>query len=140
MEERDMPAEHLLDRRRGHAGAGPLIVHGPRARAPGDGARRGQLCRAPSTTWFLRKPLARPATPIHSDSKTALEKSLKDQTYNTPARATLLLLADQVRWMLGQGGLEWFVKRTTLSSEQLYVARGGLIDEAALWTSSLKSR
>jgi phosphoserine aminotransferase len=51
---------------------------------------------------------------------TALENSLKDQTYNTPALATLLLLADQVRWMLDQGGLDWCVKRTTLSSEQLY--------------------
>ena len=42
----------------------------------------------------------------------ALENSLKDQTYNTPAVATLLLLADQIRWMLDQGGLEWCVART----------------------------
>jgi len=52
--------------------------------------------------------------------KTALENSLKDQTYNTPAVATLFLLAEQVRWMLEQGGLDWCVKRATLSSEQLY--------------------
>ena len=52
--------------------------------------------------------------------KTALENSQKDQTYNTPAVATLFLLADQVRWMLEQGGLSWCVKRSTLSSEQLY--------------------
>jgi phosphoserine aminotransferase len=52
--------------------------------------------------------------------KTALDNSLKDQTYNTPAVATLFLLAEQVRWMLEQGGLEWCVKRSTLSSEQLY--------------------
>jgi phosphoserine aminotransferase len=52
--------------------------------------------------------------------KTALENSTKDQTYNTPAVATLFLLADQVRWMLEQGGLDWCVQRTTLSSEQLY--------------------
>jgi phosphoserine aminotransferase len=52
--------------------------------------------------------------------KTALENSLKDQTYNTPAVATLFLLAQQVRWMLDEGGLEWCVKRSTLSSEQLY--------------------
>src|SRR5262249_52030236 len=31
--------------------------------------------------------------------------STKDQTYNTPAVATLFLLADQVAWMLGIGGL-----------------------------------
>jgi phosphoserine aminotransferase len=52
--------------------------------------------------------------------KTALENSTKDQTYNTPAVSSLFLLADQVRWMLEQGGLDWCVQRTTLSSEQLY--------------------
>jgi phosphoserine aminotransferase len=50
----------------------------------------------------------------------ALENSTKDQTYNTPAVATLFLLADQIRWMLDQGGLDWCVQRTTLSSQQLY--------------------
>ena len=43
---------------------------------------------------------------------TALDNSRKDQTYNTPAVATLLLLADQVEWMLGNGGLDWCVSRT----------------------------
>ena len=52
--------------------------------------------------------------------KTALDNSLKDQTYNTPAVATLFLLAEQVRWMLEEGGLDWCVRRSTLSSEQLY--------------------
>ncbi len=52
--------------------------------------------------------------------KTALDNSLKDQTYNTPAVGTLFLLAEQVRWMLEEGGLDWCVKRSTLSSEQLY--------------------
>jgi phosphoserine aminotransferase len=51
---------------------------------------------------------------------TALENSLKDQTYNTPAVATLFLLADQVRWMLDGGGLDWCVSRTTASSAHLY--------------------
>ena len=51
---------------------------------------------------------------------TALENSRKDQTYNTPALATLLLLADQVEWMLGSGGLDWCVSRTRASSEHLY--------------------
>jgi phosphoserine aminotransferase len=51
---------------------------------------------------------------------TALENSLKDQTYNTPAVATLFLLADQVRWMLAGGGLDWCVARTTRSSRHLY--------------------
>ncbi len=51
---------------------------------------------------------------------TALESSLKDQTYNTPAVATLFLLADQLRWMLDGGGLDWCVSRTRASSEHLY--------------------
>jgi phosphoserine aminotransferase len=51
---------------------------------------------------------------------TALENSVKDQTYNTPAVATLFLLADQIRWMLDGGGLGWCVARTRASSEHLY--------------------
>ncbi len=51
---------------------------------------------------------------------TALDNSRKDQTYNTPAVATLLLLADQVEWMLAGGGLDWCVKRTGASSGHLY--------------------
>ncbi len=51
---------------------------------------------------------------------TALENSTKDQTYNTPAVATLFLLADQIRWMLDGGGLDWCVSRTSASSTHLY--------------------
>ncbi len=52
--------------------------------------------------------------------QTALENSRKEQTYNTPALATLLLLADQVEWMLAGGGLGWCVERTSASSVHLY--------------------
>jgi phosphoserine aminotransferase len=51
---------------------------------------------------------------------TALDNSRKDQTYNTPAVATLLMLADQIEWMLGNGGLDWCVSRTRESSRHLY--------------------
>jgi phosphoserine aminotransferase len=51
---------------------------------------------------------------------TALENSRKDQTYNTPAVATLLMLADQIDWMLTSGGLDWCVARTRESSSRLY--------------------
>ena len=62
---------------------------------------------------------------------TALENSTKDQTYNTPAVATLFLLADQLAWMLEQGGLDWCVERTRASSEHLYGwARGVLVCDA----------
>jgi phosphoserine aminotransferase len=51
---------------------------------------------------------------------TALENSVKDQTYNTPAVATLFLTAEQIEWMLGLGGLDGCVARTRASSEALY--------------------
>jgi phosphoserine aminotransferase len=51
---------------------------------------------------------------------TALDNSSKDQTYNTPAVATLWLLAEQVDWMNSNGGLDWCVQRTTRSSSILY--------------------
>ncbi len=50
----------------------------------------------------------------------ALENSRKNQTYNTPALATLILLAGQVEWILSSGGLEWCVERTARSSGHLY--------------------
>ena len=51
---------------------------------------------------------------------TALDNSKKDQTYNTPAVATLILLLDQIEWLNGNGGLEFAVARTTESSTHLY--------------------
>ncbi len=51
---------------------------------------------------------------------TALDNSRKDQTYNTPAVATLFLLADQLDWMNGNGGLKWTTERTAESSGRLY--------------------
>jgi phosphoserine aminotransferase len=59
-------------------------------------------------------------TPEFLSLPVALENSRKDQTYNTPALATLLLLASQLEWMLGHGGLEWCVARTAESSSLLY--------------------
>jgi phosphoserine aminotransferase len=59
-------------------------------------------------------------TPAFLSLPIALENSLKDQTYNTPAVASLLLLVDQVRWMLDLGGLGACVARTRESSSHLY--------------------
>ncbi len=58
--------------------------------------------------------------PAFLSLQTALENSLKDQTYNTPAVASLFLLAEELRWMLDGGGLDWCVSRTTASSDHLY--------------------
>ena len=45
--------------------------------------------------------------PTFLDLKTAVDNSKLDQTYNTPALATIYLLAEQLDWMNGNGGLEW---------------------------------
>jgi phosphoserine aminotransferase len=58
--------------------------------------------------------------PAFLSLQTAVESSRKNQTYNTPALATLLLLADQIEWMLAGGGLDWCVQRTRASSDHLY--------------------
>ena len=58
--------------------------------------------------------------PAFLSLQTALENSGKDQTYNTPAVATLFLLADQIRWMLGLGGLGACVARSRESAQLLY--------------------
>ncbi|HHU46213.1 MAG TPA: phosphoserine transaminase [Actinomycetales bacterium] len=52
--------------------------------------------------------------------QTAVDNSLKNQTYNTPAVGTLLMLANQVKWMNDNGGLDGMVARTTESSSHLY--------------------
>ena len=51
---------------------------------------------------------------------TALDNSVKNQTYNTPAVATLVMFADQVEWMLAGGGLDWCTARTADSARRLY--------------------
>jgi phosphoserine aminotransferase len=58
--------------------------------------------------------------PATLDLSIALENAKLDQTYNTPALATLFLLADQVRWMLAHGGLPWCVARSAESASILY--------------------
>jgi phosphoserine aminotransferase len=50
----------------------------------------------------------------------AISNSRMQQTYNTPSVADLILLADQVYWLLDQGGLEWAIARTADSSARLY--------------------
>ncbi|GAA5073748.1 phosphoserine transaminase [Thermocatellispora tengchongensis] len=51
---------------------------------------------------------------------TAIDNSAKDQTYNTPAVATLFLLADQIEWMNSNGGLAWTTARSADSAQRLY--------------------
>jgi phosphoserine aminotransferase len=58
--------------------------------------------------------------PAFSDLQIAIDNSRLDQTYNTPALATLFLLADQLDWFNSQGGLDWATARTSDSSNRLY--------------------
>lgn len=59
-------------------------------------------------------------TPASLDLHLALDNSRADQTYNTPALGTLVLLDEQIRWMLANGGLEWCHRRCTTSAATLY--------------------
>jgi phosphoserine aminotransferase len=58
--------------------------------------------------------------PAFLDLPTAIDNSTKNQTYNTPSVATLFLMAEQLDWLNGNGGLEFAVSRTTDSSSRLY--------------------
>ena len=59
-------------------------------------------------------------TPASLDLKIALDNSRADQTYNTPAIATIFLLDQQLQWMLTQGGLSWCAARTAESADVIY--------------------
>src|SRR3954471_5294787 len=58
--------------------------------------------------------------PAFLDLPTAIDNSTKNQTYNTPSVATLFLMAEQLDWLNGQGGLDFAVSRTSDSSSRLY--------------------
>jgi phosphoserine aminotransferase len=58
--------------------------------------------------------------PAFLDLATAVEQSRLDQTYNTPALATILLAKEQVDWMCQNGGLEWAASRCDRSAEAVY--------------------
>ena len=58
--------------------------------------------------------------PAFFDLSIAIENSRLDQTYNTPALATLILLAEQINWMNLNGGLKFAAGRGEDSSNRLY--------------------
>jgi phosphoserine aminotransferase len=58
--------------------------------------------------------------PAFFDLGIAIENSRLDQTYNTPALITLMLLAEQIEWMNANGGLSFAAGRSTKSSDILY--------------------
>jgi phosphoserine aminotransferase len=92
----------------------------PQKSFAGDGGLWAVLLSPASLERIARIASSKRFTPASLSLPIALENSRKDQTYNTPAVATLFLLADQIRWMLEQGGLDWCVSRTSESSGHLY--------------------
>ena len=80
------------------------------ALSPAALARADELAASPDGRWI----------PESLSLTTAITNARQNQTYNTPALATLILLADQVDWMLAGGGLKYCVERTTASSSFLY--------------------
>ena len=58
--------------------------------------------------------------PAFFDLTIAIENSRLDQTYNTPALATIILLAEQIEWMNSNGGLKFAAGRSAQSSDHLY--------------------
>lgn len=58
--------------------------------------------------------------PASLDLKIALDNSRKDQTYNTPALATVFLAVQQIEWVNSNGGLEWAASRCDRSAEIIY--------------------
>ncbi len=58
--------------------------------------------------------------PSSLDLKIALDNSVKDQTYNTPALATLFLMLEQIEWINDNGGLQWAIGRCERSASILY--------------------
>ena len=59
-------------------------------------------------------------TPAFLDLQIAVDNSRLEQTYNTPALATIFLAAEQTDWFNAQGGLAWCAQRTAESSATLY--------------------
>ncbi len=58
--------------------------------------------------------------PRSLDLKTAVDNSVKNQTYNTPPLVSMFLMVDQIEWFLANGGLEWAAGRSSESARTLY--------------------
>jgi phosphoserine aminotransferase len=86
----------------------------------GDGGLWLALCSPSAIARIERISASGRWVPPSLDLAIAVEQSRLDQTYNTPALATLFLLAEQTEWMLGNGGLEWAAGRCDTSAATIY--------------------
>jgi len=85
-----------------------------------DGGLWLALCSPAAVDRIQRLATAGRWSPPFLSLPLAVDNSRSDQTYNTPALATLFLLADQIDWINGRGGLEWAAGRCDASSAILY--------------------
>jgi phosphoserine aminotransferase len=85
-----------------------------------DGGMWAALCSPAAIERIERSHRSDRWVPASIDLKIALDNSRRDQTYNTPALATLFLFLDQVEWINGNGGLEWAAGRCDKSAGALY--------------------
>ena len=107
----------------------------------GDGGLWLALCSPAATARIERIAASGRWMPPSLDLAIALEQSRLDQTYNTPALATLFLLAEQIEWMLGNGGLEWTTGRCDASAHTIYSwADAGAVTTPFVTDPELRSR
>jgi len=92
----------------------------PQKAFAGDGGLWLALCSPAAVDRIERVAGSGRWIPPSLDLSIALENSRLDQTYNTPALATLFLLADTIEWMLEQGGLPWATARCDRSAGIVY--------------------
>lgn len=86
----------------------------------GDGGLWLAAC-SPRAIERIREIKATPRwQPASLDLSIALDNSVANQTYNTPALATLIMLDEQLRWMNANGGLAWAAARSAESARTLY--------------------
>ena len=77
--------------------------------------------------------------PPFLDLQTAIDNSVKDQTYNTPSLATILMMAEQVDWFNAGGGLSFAAGRSARSAEALY-SWADKVDYASPFVSDASKR
>ncbi len=111
------------------SGAGGLRVHprefdvyyfAPQKCFAGDGGLWLALCSPAAIERIARVKASGRWIPASLDLSIAVEQSRLQQTYNTPALATLFLMAEQVEWMLSLGGLEGCARRCDESAATIY--------------------
>lgn len=86
----------------------------------GDGGLWFAVCSPTAVERIERLAASGRWIPASIDLGIALDNSRRDQTYNTPALATIFLLDQQLRWFNGNGGLDWSAGRSEASAATLY--------------------